>query len=580
MLEWGASMSETEVKISSERIDDIPLIVGWLKQIEIAKHIDQKLKKPHGNHQGMSYGQLSVLFLTYIITQSDHRLCAVEAWVETHRRILELSTGWSIGEKDASDDRLARVVEELGKQSEARQEIEIKLGRQIIKAYELPTKITRTDTTSFSVNHENQSDTEENLLCYGYSKDKRPDLLQYRQLLATLDPMGMPLVSATLEGNGADDPLYFPTWQNIQKVIGHKNFIFIADCKAGSIATRANIAANRGIYCVPLPRSGQNPQFLKQWVLEPPTESVEIRLPQQSEQETTVGIGFEVELGKFWFNPETNKWVRWHERYLVIRSHKLANAAIDSQNKRINQAQLALEKLASKPGTELDVLGYKVENILKRYRVTEFFSTTITEEMQTETRHIGRGRPSKNSPQQQITSIQLQLRIEQIDSVIQEAETLAGWRLYVTNASIEQLTLSQSVMYYRDEWLLERGFHRFKRGSLPALPIYFQNQNRITGLMFLLNIALRVFTLMEFVVRLALQQTQESLQGLYDGNPKRKTHRPSAELMLKAFCNLTLYFLPDSTVFITPINQLQKQILAAMKMPEFLYELELKLCMT
>ncbi|MDF5723393.1 MAG: hypothetical protein PUP91_23560 [Rhizonema sp. PD37] len=85
------------------------------------------------------------------------------------------------------------------------------------------------------------------------SADKRPDLLQYRQLLATLDPMGMPLASATLEGNGADDPLYFPTWQRIAKVIGHKNFVFIADCKAGSIATRAQIAANEGIYCVPVP---------------------------------------------------------------------------------------------------------------------------------------------------------------------------------------------------------------------------------------------------------------------------------------------------------------------------------------
>jgi hypothetical protein len=61
VLGWGVSMSETEVKINSERIDDIPLIVEWLKQIEIAKYIDQKLKKPHGNHQGMSYGQLSVL---------------------------------------------------------------------------------------------------------------------------------------------------------------------------------------------------------------------------------------------------------------------------------------------------------------------------------------------------------------------------------------------------------------------------------------------------------------------------------------------------------------------------------------
>ncbi|WP_334808378.1 hypothetical protein [Nostoc sp.] len=38
-------MSEAEVKISSERIDDIPLIVEWLKKIEIAKYIDQKLKK-------------------------------------------------------------------------------------------------------------------------------------------------------------------------------------------------------------------------------------------------------------------------------------------------------------------------------------------------------------------------------------------------------------------------------------------------------------------------------------------------------------------------------------------------------
>ncbi|MBN3888604.1 MAG: hypothetical protein HWQ43_05330 [Nostoc sp. JL31] len=94
----------------------------------------------------------------------------------------------------------------------------------------------------------------------------------------------------------------------------------------------------------------------------PPTEVLDIHLSQQQEEVSAEGIGFEVELGKFWLNPETNKWVHWHERYLVIRSHKLALSAIDSQNKRINQAQLALEKLANKPGTEIDVLGHKVEN--------------------------------------------------------------------------------------------------------------------------------------------------------------------------------------------------------------------------
>ncbi len=156
------------MEISSERIDNIPVIVEWLKQMEIAKCIDQKLRPLHGNHKGMSYGQLSVLLLTYIITQSDHRLCAVESWVQAHRQILELSTGWSIGEKDASDDRLARVVEELGKQSEAIRQIEVKLGRHLIRAYELPTEVARADTSSFSVHHQQHEGESYSLLRYGH----------------------------------------------------------------------------------------------------------------------------------------------------------------------------------------------------------------------------------------------------------------------------------------------------------------------------------------------------------------------------------------------------------------------------
>jgi hypothetical protein len=61
-------MREEMVEINSERMDDIPVIVEWLKKMEIAKCIDQKLNPPHGNYEGMSYGKLSVLLLTYIIT--------------------------------------------------------------------------------------------------------------------------------------------------------------------------------------------------------------------------------------------------------------------------------------------------------------------------------------------------------------------------------------------------------------------------------------------------------------------------------------------------------------------------------
>jgi transposase len=564
------------VEISSERIDDIPVIAALLKQMEIAKWIDQQLKQPHGNHQGLSYGQLSVLLLIYITSQSDHRLCAAETWVYTHRITLELVTGWSIGEKDVTDDRLARAVEQLGLQGEACQEIEQKLGQHMIRAYELPTEVGRFDTTSFSAHHEQIESEADSLLRYGHSKDKRPDLLQYRQSLGTLDPAGIPLVSETLAGNGADDPLYWPAWQRMAKVIGHKLFVFLADCKAASIATRAQIQFAGGIYCFPLPLTGQNPALLKQWVLDPPSASIDIRLPRQEDDEPAVGKGFEVELGKICLNPDTKELVKWHERYLVTFSNILAAAQIRGLHQRLDKAQAALDKLKKTPGKDLEVLNGKVAAILNRHRVKEFLIVTTTVETSITTSYVKKGRPSANSPTQEVTQIELKLKSDRQILAIEEAEKLAGWRLYITNAPINRLSLNQAIAYYREQWLVERGFHRFKRGQLPALPIYFQNQDRIVGLMFLLTLALRVFTLIEFVVRLALETSKQKLSGLYDGNPKRATERPSAEQLLKAFDNLTLYLLPDTSISVTNLSALHRQILSMLKLPESIYHLHLK----
>lgn len=55
-------------------------------------------------------------------------------------------------------------------------------------------------------------------------------------------------------------------------------------------------------------------------------------------------------------------------------------------------------------------------------------------------------------------------------------------------------------------------------------------------------------------MRQALQESQQSLVGLYDGNPKRATLHSSTEQLLKAFCNITLYSLPNFTIFITPLS--------------------------
>ncbi len=117
--------------------------------MEIASIIDQELAEPHGNRKGLSYGQLAVLFLTYVVSQSDHRLCAVEPWVEKHQQTLEMTTGWKIGTKDATDDRLADLLSIIGaSEEERRNKIALRLGQYTIRAYDLPTDKARSDTTS------------------------------------------------------------------------------------------------------------------------------------------------------------------------------------------------------------------------------------------------------------------------------------------------------------------------------------------------------------------------------------------------------------------------------------------------
>jgi len=199
-----------------ERIDTIPLIIASLEKMNVQKTVDS-IFIAHGNWTGLSYGQLTVLFVTYVMHSLTHHFSGMEPWANQHKTVIERVTGWSVGEKD---------------------------------------------TTAFNMYHDPEN-SKNGVLAFGHSKDHRPDLLQFKQGLATLDPAGVPILSETLAGNRADDPCYFPAWQGMVKTIGHPNFLFIADCKAASHETRAAIDHEKGYYLFPLPMTGDTPQHIK-----------------------------------------------------------------------------------------------------------------------------------------------------------------------------------------------------------------------------------------------------------------------------------------------------------------------------
>jgi len=150
-----------------------------------------------------------------------------------------------------------------------------------------------------------------------------------------------------------------------------------------------------------------------------------------------------------------------------------------------------------------------------------------------------------------------------------------GWRVYVTNHPTEGLSLEQAVLAYREEYLVEHGFGRLKGKPLSLSPMYVQSDQRATALVHLLSIGLRVLMRLQFQVRQRLADQQENLAGLYAGNPKRTTLRPTAEALLGAFHGIHLSLVTLGQQLhrhLTPLSALQQRILSLLDFSSDLYD--------
>jgi hypothetical protein len=134
------------------RVDAIPLLFAWMQRMEIADQIDAHWTT-HRVWAGLSYGQLTVLFLIVLIHERDHRLSALEPWVLAHHATLTAVTGWTIRREDVTDDRLGHLLGVIGKSPAQMTVLQQALGRHLVRAYALPTTIARVDTTTAWTRH-------------------------------------------------------------------------------------------------------------------------------------------------------------------------------------------------------------------------------------------------------------------------------------------------------------------------------------------------------------------------------------------------------------------------------------------
>ena len=557
----------TELTLTTERIDDFPLLLATMQQLGLPAILDGHLAR-HGLQQGLSWGWLATIWLAHILSQGDHRKLPVQAWVrQAGATILRITGLANLTELDFTDDRLTILLRRLSV-PRTWMAIETDLGRNILRVYKLTPERVRLDPTTVSGYHAGGAAS---VFQFGHSKDD-PTLRQVKVMVATLDPLGLPLVTAVVAGNAADDPLYVPAVDRVLQIIEGLGLLFVGDCKMSALATRAYIAHLQQQYLCPLALTGETAQDLPRWIAaagtaEHPLAAVYTLDAQGERQLIAEGYTFERSLTATVAETEHT----WTEQVMVVRSERYRQVMQAGLERRLQRATAQLLALTPAPGRgkrQIPTAGALVlaaNAILKQQALVGLLTYAYERQEQRQTKYRGRGRAGPDRPQRVIVTVRYQLTAvsRQAAAIAAEQATL-GWRAYGTNAPATQLTLADAVLTYRDEWLIERGFHRLKGVPLSLDPLFVKRDDQVIGLINLLSIAVRLLTLLEFVVRRQLKQNQEQLVGLIENNPKKGIHNPTTERLLKTFADVTLTIVrsPGQVIrHVTPLSALQIRIL-------------------
>ena len=89
----------TQIAITTERIDDVVLLLEVMKHVKLAELLDRNLRRHGLSQQELSWGWITTIWLAHVLSQGDHRKVTVRDWVKQAQTTLEAVTGLTIREQ-------------------------------------------------------------------------------------------------------------------------------------------------------------------------------------------------------------------------------------------------------------------------------------------------------------------------------------------------------------------------------------------------------------------------------------------------------------------------------------------------
>jgi transposase len=405
-------------------------------------------------------------------------------------------------------------------------------------------------------------------ITYGYSKDHRPDLKQLLFILTTTEDGGVPVQFRCEDGNTNDARTHQGTWDALCRAAGSTDFLYVADSKLCSRDAMDHIDSRGGRFVTVIPRSRREDEEFRAWIQthEPDWEAVWDRPnPRRRGGPRDRWWVFRYPL------PSREGWpVIW------VYSALLALRQEQTRREHLAQAHEALEALNAKltgprpRGRSRQDLQERIDQILRTYKVSRYLAVKLVAEEHHRFRQASRGRPGPNTRYVRTTRKVWRLSWQVDEQAIAYDRRSDGMYPLITND--RDLTPAQVLAAHKRQPSIEKRFEQTKT-VFEIAPVLLKNEGRVEALFFVYFLALLVQALIERELRRAMQR--EGIQELPLYPEERTTHRPTAEQILRLFSLTQRHTLQyngeDVHTFEPELTELQRQVLALLRVPESVY---------
>jgi transposase len=548
------------LELRSYDVGALPLLKRIVERMQLQRILGEHLPRDDSRTELPTVTALLVLFANLLLAREP--IYGVGEWAALFPPDL-----LGLREQDLSrlhDDRLGRSLDRMFEGIGPA--LIMAVVRHVIQVFAISLEELHNDSTTVSFygayNEAGQESEQRgrptHAITWGHSKARRPDLKQLLYILTVTSDGNVPVFFTSASGNTVDDTTHVGTWDLLYELIGHADFLYVADCKLASRENLSHIAQRDGRFVTVLPRGRSEDIAFRQRLRAAPSVLKWTLLYTLNNKQGYI-IDELFACGDDHVHSEGY-------RLLWYRSTRKAEQDKSRRARLIQKATAALSDLRQRlqgPRTrfhERSKVEGAVAEVLTEAEASSWLLVEIEEKEEETFRQATRGRPSEQTKYLKETRSRFTLTWKLNVEAITEAVREDGVFPLLTND--RKLSATEVLRAYKRQPLLEKRFSQFKTDFAVA-PVYLKNVSRIQGLLAAYFFALLVQTLLERELRQAMARAGEATLPLYPED--RPCARPTTHRLIEVFASIQRHEVRvgdgEPQVMVTKLTKTQRSII-------------------